>query len=86
MPDPPRPAGCRLSAPRRLTAAGTALAQPRDANHLAELWQWVRTQPVLDLQLAYLDVASVGPTLRAAWQRNIGRANRKASERRRLAD
>jgi isopenicillin-N epimerase len=31
-----------------------------------ELWQWVRTQPMLDLQTAYLDVASAGPTLRAA--------------------
>jgi selenocysteine lyase/cysteine desulfurase len=31
-----------------------------------ELWQWVRTQPVTDLQTAYLDVASAGPTLRAA--------------------
>jgi isopenicillin-N epimerase len=31
-----------------------------------ELWQWVRTQPMLDSQLAYLDVASGGPTLRAA--------------------
>src|SRR3954462_847188 len=31
-----------------------------------ELWQWVRTQPMLDLQTAYLDVASGGPTLRAA--------------------
>src|SRR5512138_3508253 len=31
-----------------------------------ELWQWVRTQPMLDLQAAYLDVASGGPTLRAA--------------------
>ena len=31
-----------------------------------ELWQWVRTQPMLDLQTAYFDVASGGPTLRAA--------------------
>lgn len=31
-----------------------------------ELWQWVRTQPMLDTQVAYLDVASGGPTLRAA--------------------
>ncbi len=31
-----------------------------------ELWQWVRTQPVLEPQLAYLDVASAGPTVRAA--------------------
>ena len=31
-----------------------------------ELWQWFRTQPVLDLHRAYLDVAGAGPTLRAA--------------------
>jgi selenocysteine lyase/cysteine desulfurase len=31
-----------------------------------ELWQWVRTQPVLEPQFAYFDVASAGPTLRAA--------------------
>lgn len=47
--------------------AATALAQngaiPSSSR---ELWQWVRTQPVLDPQFAYLDVASAGPTLRAA--------------------
>src|SRR5262245_54364671 len=31
-----------------------------------EVWQWVRTQPMLDLQTAYFDFASGGPTLRAA--------------------
>ncbi len=31
-----------------------------------ELWQWVKTQPVLDQQVSYLDVATSGPTLRAA--------------------
>lgn len=31
-----------------------------------ELWQWARTQPVLEQQLAYLDAASAGPTVRAA--------------------
>lgn len=31
-----------------------------------ELWQWVRTQPVLDAQVAYLDSASVAPTWRAS--------------------
>jgi isopenicillin-N epimerase len=31
-----------------------------------ELWQWFRTQPVLDLHRTYLDVAGAGPTLRAA--------------------
>jgi selenocysteine lyase/cysteine desulfurase len=30
------------------------------------LWQWVRTQPVLDGQVTYLDTAGSGPTWRAA--------------------
>jgi len=57
-------------------AAAAALLQPAAAQTVApvpimptssrELWQWVRTQPMLDLQTAYLDVASGGPTLRAA--------------------
>ena len=61
-----------------------------------ELWQWVRTQPMLDLQTAYLDVASGGPTLRAAMAaeyrarevQSIGLANaagRWADETNRLA-
>src|SRR5262245_36209050 len=48
-----------------LTAAASALAQPEMPTTSRELWQWVRTQPVFDLQLSYLDVASAGPTLRA---------------------
>jgi selenocysteine lyase/cysteine desulfurase len=49
-----------------LSATGSALAQPAEMPSTSrELWQWTRTQPVLDLQLAYLDVASAGPTLRA---------------------
>jgi selenocysteine lyase/cysteine desulfurase len=61
------------------TGAGIAAAvvlQPAAAQTVApvqimptssrELWQWVRTQPMLDLQTVYLDVASGGPTLRAA--------------------
>lgn len=66
---------------RDLLAAGAGIAtaaalQPAAAQTVAplqvmptssrELWQWVRTQPMLDLQTAYLDVASGGPTLRAA--------------------
>jgi len=31
-----------------------------------ELWQWVRSQPVMDTQLSYLDVASAGSTFRAS--------------------
>ena len=45
-------------------AAGQSL--PNVPSSSRELWQWVRTQPMLDLQLAYLDVANGGPTLRAA--------------------
>ena len=66
---------------RDLLAAGAGVAaasvvQPISAQTVApvphmptssrELWQWVRTQPMLDTQLAYLDAASGGPTLRAA--------------------
>lgn len=66
---------------RALLAAGAGVAaaaalQPAAAQTVApvqimptstrELWQWVRTQPMLDLQTAYLDVAGGGPTLRAA--------------------
>ena len=60
---------------RDLLAAGAGLAaatalQPAAAQtppgSSREFWQWVRTQPMLDTQLAYLDVASGGPTLRAA--------------------
>lgn len=47
---------------------GEAAAQPLNNMPATskELWQWFRTQPVLDLQRTYLDVASAGPTLRAA--------------------
>ena len=31
-----------------------------------ELWQWVRTQPVLDMQIAYLDSATIAPTWRVS--------------------
>lgn len=51
-----------------LVSAASASSQPV-SNMPAitkELWQWFRTQPVLDLQRIYLDVAGGGPTLRAA--------------------
>ena len=49
-----------------MSATGSALAQPAEMPSTSrELWQWARTQPVLDLQVSYLDVASAGPTLRA---------------------
>lgn len=49
-----------------LVGAGSAVGQPSMPTTPRELWQWVRTQPVLDLQRTYLDVASAGPTWRAA--------------------
>ncbi len=47
-------------------AAQTVAPVPHMPTSSRELWQWVRTQPMLDTQLAYLDTASGGPTLRAA--------------------
>ena len=47
-------------------AAQTVTTVPNMPTSSRELWQWVRTQPMLDNQVAYLDVASGGPTLRAA--------------------
>lgn len=51
-----------------LGSASSATAQPLDSmpSTSKELWQWFRSQPVLDLQRTYLDVAGAGPTLRAA--------------------
>ena len=48
------------------TAAAQVVPVPNMPTSSRELWQWVRTQPMLDTQIAYLDVASGGPTLRAA--------------------
>lgn len=61
-------AGTGLAAVTALpTAVGQTVAPvPNLPTSSRELWQWVRTQPMLDNQLAYLDVASGGPTLRAA--------------------
>jgi selenocysteine lyase/cysteine desulfurase len=58
-------AGTGLAAAAALPSA-SAQSVPNMPSSSRELWQWVRTQPMLDLQLAYLDVASGGPTLRAA--------------------
>jgi selenocysteine lyase/cysteine desulfurase len=51
-----------------VVGAGDAVAQPLNNMPATskELWQWFRTQPVMDLQRTYLDVAGAGPTLRAA--------------------
>lgn len=56
------------------TIAGTALGvaplafsqMPEIPTSSRELWQWVRTQPVLDTQVSWLDTATLGPTLRVA--------------------
>jgi isopenicillin-N epimerase len=52
------------------TLALAASSQAQNAFNIPssarELWQWVRIQPVFEPQLTYLDVASAGPTWRAA--------------------
>ncbi|HKS55590.1 MAG TPA: aminotransferase class V-fold PLP-dependent enzyme, partial [Steroidobacteraceae bacterium] len=60
-------ASAGLAAATALPAADAQVAPvPNMPTSSRELWQWVRTQPMLDTQVAYLDVASSGPTLRAA--------------------
>jgi isopenicillin-N epimerase len=51
-----------------LGAAGSSSAQslPELPSTPKELWQWVRTQPVMEPLLAYLDTAVGGPTWRAS--------------------
>jgi selenocysteine lyase/cysteine desulfurase len=52
-----------------LGAAGAARAQaslPELPSAPKELWQWVRTQPVIEPLIAYLDTAVGGPTWRAS--------------------
>jgi len=58
-----------LTAATLLAAAAPAFAQgrlPGMPSSSRELWQWVRTQGVFDTRLTFLDVATAGPTLRAA--------------------
>jgi selenocysteine lyase/cysteine desulfurase len=91
-------AGAGLAAATALptAAAQTVTTVPNMPTSSRELWQWVRTQPMLDNQVAYLDVASGGPTLRAAMAseyrarevQSLGLANaaeRWAAETNRLA-
>lgn len=50
-----------------LAASNPSLAQPGEIpTSSRELWQWARTQPMLDGRIAWLDTASVGPTLRVS--------------------
>ncbi|HEY5809668.1 MAG TPA: aminotransferase class V-fold PLP-dependent enzyme [Povalibacter sp.] len=49
------------------TLSGNATAQPFELPPTSrELWQWVRMQPVTDIRDAWMNTASVGPTLRVA--------------------
>jgi selenocysteine lyase/cysteine desulfurase len=60
-------ASAGLAAVTALPSADAQVAPvPNMPTSSRELWQWIRTQPMLDTQVAYLDVASGGPTLRAA--------------------
>jgi selenocysteine lyase/cysteine desulfurase len=56
-------AGLGVGAMATLPAAAQLPNMPTSSR---ELWLWVRSQPVFDQHLAYLDVASAGPTLRAS--------------------
>jgi isopenicillin-N epimerase len=49
-------------------SVATALGQslPELPSNPKELWQWVRTQPVIEPQIAFLDTAAGGPTWRAS--------------------
>ncbi len=49
-----------------LLGANAAFSQADIPSSSRELWPWVRSQPVMDAQLSYLDVATAGPTFRAA--------------------
>jgi selenocysteine lyase/cysteine desulfurase len=75
--DPTRPQTTALTRREILTgaaviasmgAAGTGVAQslPELPSTPKELWQWVRTQPVMEPMLVYLDTAVGGPTWRVS--------------------
>ncbi|AMN45662.1 L-cysteine lyase [Steroidobacter denitrificans] len=73
---PPQSTGPTGMTRRELLTAGTLLAASAPAfgqsrlpgmpSSSRELWQWVRTQGMFDSRLTFLDVATAGPTLRAA--------------------
>jgi selenocysteine lyase/cysteine desulfurase len=59
--------GATLASSAALAPLSEALAQGAEPPASSrELWQWVKTQPMLDAQVAYLDSASVAPTWRAS--------------------
>src|SRR5437868_3113847 len=50
-----------------LAAASASTAQPVELpTSSRELWLWLRTQPMLDGRIIWLDTAGTGPTLRMA--------------------
>jgi selenocysteine lyase/cysteine desulfurase len=55
-----------LAAPLLAAPGSQAQTASELPNAARELWQWVRTQPVLDTQVTYMDTAGCGPTWRAA--------------------
>lgn len=63
-----------------LATADTTLAQPEIPTASRELWQWVRTQPMLDGRIAWLNTASVGPTLRLSMASEYRARESQASE------
>jgi selenocysteine lyase/cysteine desulfurase len=77
MTDTPHPLPLQPSISRRELLAGSVgltallssnplLAQADIPSSSRELWPWVRSQPVMDTQLSYLDVATAGSTFRAS--------------------
>lgn len=57
-----------LAGAAALTATGSVQAQslPELPSTSKELWQWVRTQPVIEPLIAYFDSAAAGPTWRVS--------------------
>jgi selenocysteine lyase/cysteine desulfurase len=49
-----------------LLSSTSLFAQADIPTSSRELWPWVRSQPVMDTQLSYLDVATAGSTFRAS--------------------
>lgn len=58
-------AGAAALAGLSVNASSVAQSLPELPTTPKELWQWVRTQPVIEPQIAFLDTAVGGPTWRA---------------------
>ena len=61
-------------------AAGQTFASDRIPLISRELWQWVRSQLVLDPDIAWLDTARFGPTLRAVLSRQYRSTERQSRD------